>query len=107
MSASIQELLRQLEDRDIKVEVIDDRLRVNAPKGALTADLRRALAEHKESLVSALKIDWAADARKVIQELPDEALRPVLVEYFEQTVAVIQDRHQVSREEAEKQSFGL
>src|SRR5262245_2207995 len=107
MSKSIDELFQQLEDRDIRIRAVDDRLLVDAPTGALTPDLRRALEENKPQILSALKVDWAADARKVIDALPDQSLRPVLIDYFHETASAIQQKRGVTRDEAEKQAFGL
>jgi hypothetical protein len=107
MTPSVQALIRSLEERDIHLEVIKDRLRVDAPKGALTPELRRTLEENKPLLVSALKVDWAADARKVIDALPDEAVRPVLMDYFELTAAFVEYEQGRSPDETEQQAFGL
>jgi hypothetical protein len=103
----VQELIRTLEDSDIHLEVVDDRLRINAPTGALTAELRQTLQDRKSELMNALRRDWEGDARKVIAALPDESLRPMLTEYFEQTVALILREINCDRQEAQRQAFGL
>ena len=105
--SGVQELIRTLENRDIRLQVIDDRLRIDAPKGALTTELRRQLEERKPEIINALREDWDRDARKVIAALPDDSLRPMLTEYFEQTVTFIQQETKCDKREAEKQAFGL
>lgn len=105
--SEVQDLIRTLEDRDIRLEVIDDRLRIDAPKGALTDDLRQTLQMRKPELMDALRRDWASDAQKVIAALPDESVRPMLGEYYEQSVTFIQRETNCEQCEAEKQAFGL
>ena len=48
-------LLAALRERDIRVWAEADRLRVNAPKGALTADLAEALRSQKSALLALLQ----------------------------------------------------
>jgi pyochelin synthetase len=45
------ELLAELQGRGMRLEAIGGRLRYDAPKGALTPELRRAMAEHKAELL--------------------------------------------------------
>ncbi len=47
-------LLADLAARDVRLSVAGDRLRVNAPRGVLTTELRRTLSEHKVELLSLL-----------------------------------------------------
>lgn len=48
-------LLADLVARDVRLSAAGDKLRVNAPRGALTAELRRALLDHKPELLKALR----------------------------------------------------
>ena len=48
------ELLAELRHRGVRLEAIDDRLRYAAPKGALTPDLRAAMADRKAELLACL-----------------------------------------------------
>ncbi len=48
----VQTLLEQLRLLDIKIWLEGAKLRVNAPKGALTAELRSALSAHKPALIA-------------------------------------------------------
>lgn len=49
---TLPELLAELDALGVKVGVVDGKLRVDAPKNALTAGLRAALAEHKAALLA-------------------------------------------------------
>ena len=49
------ELLSLLNSQDIKIWADGDRLRYNAPKGALTPDLREELAARKSELLAILR----------------------------------------------------
>ena len=51
------ELISNLKRKDIEIWVDGDRLRYNAPKGALTADLREKLADHKSEILALLRQD--------------------------------------------------
>ena len=57
---TINELLSHLRDLDIKVWVEGERLRYNAPKGALTSELRDRLINHKAEIISFLQQASAA-----------------------------------------------
>lgn len=48
------ELLSELERRGVALEAAGDRLRFDAPRGALTPELRTAMAEHKAELLGLL-----------------------------------------------------
>ena len=50
-----QALLADLAACDVHLRVAGDKLRVNAPRGALTAELRRTLSDHKPELLEALR----------------------------------------------------
>jgi len=49
-------LLRQLNVAGVALEVCDGKLRVNAPRGAITADLREQLARHKAAVLELLMV---------------------------------------------------
>ena len=48
------ELISNLSSKDIEIWADGDRLRYNAPKGALTPDLRKKLAAHKSEILQTL-----------------------------------------------------
>ena len=54
MSAS--QLLATLTASGVTVEAVDDRLRIDAPQGTLTPELRSALVEQKPALLELLRI---------------------------------------------------
>ena len=62
-------LLTDLIDRGIRLSVSGERLNIDAPKGAVTPDLRAALVEHKTSLLRLLnaqdaEVQWRAEAMR-------------------------------------------
>ncbi len=72
-------LLSTLRARDVKIWIEDDRLKLNAPAGALDAGLKAALATHKEDILAHLK--RAADMERASAALvpikPEGRRRPV------------------------------
>ena len=48
------EILKRVSDAGIILEAVEERLRVDAPRGALTLELRQALAEHKAQILEHL-----------------------------------------------------
>ena len=52
---SAAELLNELKSRGVSLEANGDRLRVDAPRGAITPELRRTLAAHKAELLGLLQ----------------------------------------------------
>lgn len=55
MTAAV--LLTELRNRGASIAVVGDRLRIDAPVGVLSADLRTALAAHKADLLRLLLLD--------------------------------------------------
>jgi len=51
--------------------------------------------------------DWNAEAKRVIDALPDEALRPALFDLYEEAAAFIEFEQNRPRQEAEESAFGL
>jgi TubC N-terminal docking domain len=51
------ELMAELTARQVKIEAVNGRLRLDAPKGALAPRLRAALTEHKAELLTLLERD--------------------------------------------------
>jgi len=51
------ELLNELQTRDIRLEHAGDKLHVNAPKGAVTPEIRSMLIEQKAALLALLAED--------------------------------------------------
>src|SRR3954469_20668199 len=71
MAISAADLLEGLENRGVRFEVPDGRLRVFAPKDVLTEDLRQQLRDHREEIIGLV-------ARRRI-ERPDGQVPPITV----------------------------
>jgi len=54
-TASTTHLLKTLTDRDIRLWLDGDTLRCNAPKGAMTPEIKQQLQQHKPDLIALLK----------------------------------------------------
>lgn len=66
---NLADLLKQLRERDVRVWADGDRLRMSAPKGALTPELRRSITRLKAELLSWLLSSVApgeADRKSVV-----------------------------------------
>lgn len=68
---TLDELLTSLRQRGIKVSVTGDRLRIETPPGAVTEELRIALARHKRELLDRLRAQGGA-ARSGFRYAVDE-----------------------------------
>ena len=64
------ELLSALHARDVRVWVDGDRLRVSAPKGALTAELQAELARRKDEIVAYLRAARTSEAAPSLARIP-------------------------------------
>jgi hypothetical protein len=76
------ELIIELETRGVQIEVTGDRLRVDAPKGAITPELREALVACKAEVLAILntaddEIEWRVEA--MLPQIPNVGLIPFLV----------------------------
>lgn len=76
MMKPLDELLARLRILDIQIYLDGDRLRVNAPKGGISPELRQEMQEHKDELLAFLKetqqalVHRAPDIKKVSRALP-------------------------------------
>lgn len=68
---TLAELLRTLRKAGIALAVENDALRIQAPKGAVTPDLRERLLEHKQALVHWLRESATDDGLPLPQYAPD------------------------------------
>jgi TubC N-terminal docking domain len=90
---SVLALMRDLQAAGVVLEARDGRLRVDAPVGIVTPEIRDSLARHKPELLAMLAADpaeyenWApldmpvawtdrADVITVVEDLADEGMRP-------------------------------
>ncbi len=80
---AIADLLTQLQNLDIRVTVDDDRLRLNAPQGALTADLRAKLVAHKSEILAYLR---ASDATQI---MPVSRAQPLPLSFAQQRLWIL------------------
>jgi hypothetical protein len=76
------ELLIELRSRGVLIEPAGDRLKVDAPKGVITQELREALAACKSEVLAILAVDdheiaWRVDA--MLPQIPDKGPIPFLV----------------------------
>jgi amino acid adenylation domain-containing protein len=77
---AVAELLARLTELDIRLTLDGDRLAVNAPKGAISAELRAELAARKEELKDHLRAHPAPAPRRALpplQRVPRLASMPV------------------------------
>lgn len=75
---NVAELITELEARGVMIEAAGDRLRVDAPKGAVTLELREALAACKAEVLAILnapedEIGWRVEA--MLSQIPN--VRPI------------------------------
>ena len=62
---TLTELLTRVAELRIRLSVVEDRLNVQAPKGALTKELTAALTEHKAELLLLLRQDRTEESREL------------------------------------------
>lgn len=76
------ELFTELISRGVDLEVEGERLKVDAPKGAVTLELREALTTHKSEVLALLRayddeVRWRVKA--MLPQIPDWGAIPFLV----------------------------
>lgn len=82
-----QSLLSQLRDKGVELKISDaDRLVVDAPKGALTSELKKALAANKAEILQALKAERNPDPESLAPG-PDGPAEPVTAKVPEPIVS--------------------
>ncbi len=88
------ELMRELGNRQIQVTTDGETLRCASPPGALTPDLKNALAEHKTALIAALTYRHGEDPPAI---LPRSRGGAIPLSYAQQRLWFL---HQVAREDS-------
>ncbi|MGB5967886.1 MAG: condensation domain-containing protein [Spirulinaceae cyanobacterium] len=83
---TINELLSHLRDLDIKVWVEGERLRYNAPKGALTSELRDRLINHKAEIISFLQQASAATKVGTVTLQPVSRTEKLLLSFAQERI---------------------
>ncbi|PHS73642.1 MAG: hypothetical protein COB22_00075 [Cycloclasticus sp.] len=66
----IQDLLIDLAQKDIKLWLVDDKLKINAPRGTLNAELKNTLAERKLEIIAFLKSPTNNEKIPIIKNIP-------------------------------------
>ena len=76
---TVSELLAELQQLDITIWADGDRLRLNAPKWAVTPELRAKLSSHKAELIECLQRtnDVAYPSESPIQRRTEDAPTPL------------------------------
>ena len=75
-------LIEELLSRGVLIEAEGERLRLDAPKGALTPELRSVLADRKLEIIALLRASDAEVARRaevMLPQIPDNGPVPFLV----------------------------
>ncbi len=84
-------LLVELRRKDVRIDVVGDRLRVSAPRGAVLKETRNALRAHKAELLTTLRIE----ARLLGLSLDDFAEQDYSIElavpWLEETIWFVPD----------------
>lgn len=70
---TLQELLAELSTRKARVRVVDGKLKIQAPEGAVTPELRRTIKKHKDALLDVLS--QAAGLEHKTEVLPIKRIR--------------------------------
>lgn len=103
---STESLRNDLAARGIWLGIAGANLRVSAPKGTMTPELRQTLADHKAELLTALKTGWAESARRLIADCPDPEGRAHLTEFFNSAVEAAAKIGGLDQDDAERDGFG-
>ncbi|MET8042732.1 amino acid adenylation domain-containing protein [Micromonospora sp. NPDC005215] len=69
-----QDLLVELHRRRIRLQLVDDRIQVQAPPGALTAELREQISGRRDELVSLLRVAGTAEEHILVPRPEDRYL---------------------------------
>ncbi|HEY0601516.1 MAG TPA: condensation domain-containing protein, partial [Herpetosiphonaceae bacterium] len=78
------EFLARLRELDVRVWLDNDQLRVNAPEGVLTPELRADLVKHKGDILAFLRTTTAAQAADIPPILPAPTDQPVPVSFAQE-----------------------
>jgi amino acid adenylation domain-containing protein len=86
---TVTELLKQLRALDVRIWVEEDRLRVNAPKGALSPALREQMTASKDEILAYLKQLQSADRRPPLR--PTDAHGPLPLSFAQRRMWMLQE----------------
>src|SRR5438105_3680208 len=96
---STPELLDNLRRRGVRLEVHGDRLKVDAPTGTLTAEIKAALAEHKPEILAVL-------SARCGESIPNADVVDSW-EWIEERAAILEFDGGLTRDEAGHRAFEL
>jgi amino acid adenylation domain-containing protein len=74
---AISSLLRELQVKDIRLQLDGGKLRLNAPKGAVDDQLIKLITSHREGLIARLQSDINASGAGTISHVPRNGQLPV------------------------------
>ena len=89
---SALELLATLYSRNVRLNICGGEIRIHAPKGAVTPDLKEQLAAHKAAIMEALGEGTFLD-----ETLPDEIIIPAQVPNTAEAIKACIDAQRVRR----------
>lgn len=88
-SSDIQTLLQTLQSKQVKLSVNQGKLGVKAPQGALTAELKAQLKQHKAALITLLESAPSSRAKNAIEAVSREQVLPL--SYAQQRLWLLQE----------------
>jgi hypothetical protein len=100
------DLITRLRQRGVALHVDADGISYDAPRGALTDDLREKLRNRKAEVMAVLRGDWCAAAKALLEGIDDPDERQDLAYWFEERAAIAQFCGGLSRAEAERCAHG-
>ncbi len=86
---TVTDLLKQLRELDVRIWVEDGRLHVNAPKGALSPELRHQMTECRDEILAHLKQLQSAERRPSLQH--SEHHGPLPLSYAQRRMWMLQE----------------
>jgi hypothetical protein len=87
MSTELTNLFRTLADREIFLDVDGEAISVDAPKGALTPDIRLALIRHKRAVMAQLRPNWRRASIRALMLAPTQSLQRQLGQAMENVLS--------------------
>lgn len=111
MTAVAAELLTGLHARGVILTARGDRLRYDAPRGALTPDDKALLVRFKPEILSLLSpppptsADWARKAASLLSTIEDNEQRAGLRFDFEERAGICEFEGGLARDEAERIAY--
>lgn len=99
------ELLIELETQGVIVTACDGRIRLDAPRGILTPDVRERIRAWKSEIMDALLQPWARRLSAMLSPMGDADARQMFRDLFEERAGIFEYEGGLSRDEAERLAF--